>query len=276
MLNRMRKSQAKKSFRGFTDHIARFSDRPPSDDLPFELFSGLWSSDVPGIEGTGQFRGFEDDRIKWMLDELKSIEGFSVLELGPLEAAHTYMLEQAGADVLAIEANYGAFLRCLVVKNYMNMRSKFQLGDFQSLDWEQDRYDLVLASGVLYHMTDPVGLLEELSKHTDRLMLWTHCFDTDFDAWSPNARKQLDKGKWDTKNVVTGQSGSFKVRMVRQSYGEALGWNGFCGGPEEFSYWIYREDLIGLLGHLGFQKIDVSFDEKGHQNGPCLAILAQR
>ncbi len=35
----------------------------------------------------------------------------NILELGPLEGAHTYQLR-----ILAIEANAEAFLKCLVVK----------------------------------------------------------------------------------------------------------------------------------------------------------------
>ena len=48
-----------------------------------------------------------------------SLQGMNILELGPLEATHTYQLAKLGADrVLAIEAEYGSFLKCLVVVNY--------------------------------------------------------------------------------------------------------------------------------------------------------------
>ena len=58
--------------------------------------------------------------------------GFACLELGPLEAGHSYILDRAGAlEVLAIEANRRAFLKCLVVKEMIGLPSvRFVLGDF--------------------------------------------------------------------------------------------------------------------------------------------------
>lgn len=39
------------------------------------------------------------------------------------------------------------------------------------------RYDLIFACGVLYHMIDPLLLLERMAARTDNLYLWTHYFN---------------------------------------------------------------------------------------------------
>lgn len=67
-----------------------------------------------------------------------------------------------------------------------------------------------------------------------------------------------------------------QVRMVRQIYGDSLGWEGFCGGSGAASLWIYREDLFALLRQLGYVDIRIGFDEPDHQNGPSFAILAHK
>ncbi len=36
------------------------------------------------------------------------------------------------------------------------------------------RYDLIVASGVLYHLRDPLSFLERAAAATDALFLWTH------------------------------------------------------------------------------------------------------
>jgi hypothetical protein len=60
-------------------------------------------------------------------------------------------------NVTAIEGNVGAFLRCLLLKNYFNLKSKFLLGDFlKYMAVQTNGPDLMYASGVLYHLTDPV------------------------------------------------------------------------------------------------------------------------
>jgi hypothetical protein len=185
------------------------------------------------------------------------------------------MLEKAGANVLAIEANFDSFLRCLIVKNLLDLESKFILGDFTKGLGESNSYELVVASGVLYHMTDPVSLLEQISQVTNRIFIWTHYFEPELQKWNPAIQSQVGL-KWkvsETKYV------NFKdkiIRIVPQTYGEALGWDGFCGGPETFSYWIYKEDIILILKELGFRDIKVNFDHPDHRNGPSFCILATR
>ena len=273
---RLYRSKAGELALSYSEYISRYSDERPVDQNAFDLFQGVWSSAVPGITGTGNFQGFADPRITWVIEQLGGVTGLSVLELGPLEAGHSYMLEAAGANVEAIEANYGAFMRCLLVKNFFNLNAKFVLGDFQKLKLAPASYDLVLASGVLYHMTDPIKLIENLSAATSRLFLWTHYFDEDKSLWSAEALQGLNAGKWDTEHVEVRELAGTKVRMVRQAYGEALDWDGFCGGPEEFSYWIYKEDLLSLLTALGFTDIRISFDAPDHIHGPSFAVLAQK
>src|SRR5262249_54236068 len=57
-----------------------------------------------------------DDRIA-KLHAKYSVDGRSVLELGPLEGGHTkQMLDLGARSVLAIESSPEAFLKCLTVK----------------------------------------------------------------------------------------------------------------------------------------------------------------
>ena len=53
---------------------------------------------------------------------------------------------QAGAKVCAIEANYHAFLRCLIIKNYFDLKAQFLLGDFAKDFGSNSRFDLIVAS----------------------------------------------------------------------------------------------------------------------------------
>ena len=71
-----------------------------------------------------------------------------------------------------------AYLKCLVVKQLLGLQSSFRLGDFvRTLEDEARRYDLIYASGVLYHMPDPLHLLRLIAERTDRAYVWTHFQD---------------------------------------------------------------------------------------------------
>src|SRR6187402_1626923 len=81
----------------------------PSPQLALDLFKGDWWSAVPGLQA-GSTPLFDDSRIRWAVEHLGGVTGRRILELGPLEGGHTYMLERAGAaSVVAIEANTRAY-----------------------------------------------------------------------------------------------------------------------------------------------------------------------
>lgn len=255
--------------------LAEYAKIKPDAQNAFDLFTGSWSTKFDDAVTRGTFDGLHDPRIVWLSEQF-DLGSKRVLELGPLEAAHTAMLERAGADVLAIEANKGAFLRCLVAKNHLGLRARFLLGDFELHDFGADSFDLIVASGVLYHMRDPAKLLQRLSLASKRLFLWTHYIEPDVTKWNPCLSKELASGKWDLSKAMVTEVDGFPVRTVRQRYGASLGWSGFCGGTEAYSNWIYREDLLGLLGHLGFGTVRLGFDEVTHQNGPAFCIYCER
>jgi hypothetical protein len=131
------------------------------------------------------------------------------------------------------------------------------------------RYDLAVASGILYHMTDPVTLLARLSRAADRLYLWTHYYDEAAIA----ARPKLAARFWSTESrTVDG----FPHTLHVHSYQAAGFQPAFCGGAAATSRWLSRADILGALRHVGFDDIEVGSDDPAGPNGPALALVARR
>ncbi|MDE2018491.1 MAG: methyltransferase type 12, partial [Hyphomicrobiales bacterium] len=133
--------------RGIT--LDRYVSEPPSAQNAIDCLPG-WNTalrpEIGVVAGPATF--YDDPRIHWALDQFGDVTGKSVLELGPLEASHTALIERRGAgSILAIEANRLAYLRCLVVKELLGLKaSKFELGDFAPwLETTDRRFDLVVA-----------------------------------------------------------------------------------------------------------------------------------
>jgi hypothetical protein len=247
---------------------------PPNPQNMLDIFAGEWASKFPVQYGltAGLNPLFEDSRIHWMINELNGILGMRVVELGPLEGAHSYLLDRAGAaSVLAIESNQRAFLKCLIVKELLGMPSvEFVMGDFrQYFDRTPARFDLCIASGVLYHMKEPVALLAQIAAQCDRLFLWTHYYDKKVIDRDKNLKHRFQ----DTVKRVTN---GFGYSMHRYAYLEGLKNAGFCGGNAEFAYWISRADLLGALRHFGFRNIVVHDEQAEHVHGPSLNLLATK
>jgi hypothetical protein len=255
--------------------LDQYTANAPSLQNTLNIFQGEWSSRLPGaLQDThaGEVPLFEDGRIHWAIEQLGGVQGKRVLELGPLEGGHTYMLEQLGAAAItAVEANSRAYLKCLLVKEALDLqRAHFIYGDcIQFLEGNSETYDLCVASGILYHMRDPAKLLSLLSRTCNQMMIWTHYYDAELLSQKPDIYKRFASGKAATFE-------GFQHTLYRQEYGTAIGWSGFCGGSSAFSRWMTRADILACCRHFGFAEIQVNFEQPDHPNGPCFAFVASK
>lgn len=248
----------------------------PSDQNVLDIFQGEWSSRLPDETGLvtkpGAAALFEDARVIWVEQVFGSVAGWDVLELGPLEGGHSFMFQKRNVNKLvAIEANTRAFLKCLCIKEILKLdRVEYKLGDLMSFLARCDaRFQLVFASGVLYHMVEPVELIKFMSKVSDRVFIWTHYYDQNI----VRSRKELAH-KFNDPMTIEYDGESYEC--ATQSYKDALNWKGFCGGPKSVSKWLTKDSIIRALSHYGLSEIEINFDATDHPNGPAFAICAQR
>ena len=276
------KSFSRKETRGGKDARDRkssavfdqYEDAAPSDQNAIDLLPG-WNCAFPPQMGlvAGPLGLFDDQRIAWALDTFGTIEDKAVLEVGPLEAMHTFMLNaRKPARIDAVEANRLSFMRCLITAQILGIdRARFWLGDISKwLQDHEDRYDLIMASGVLYHMMNPPEFLRLLAQRTDAIFLWTHFF---LDAAMPpeDPRRIPFSGKQEIQTVA-----GVDARCYERSYKNAAKNSVFCGGLADRHYWMHRDDIVALLRALGFDRIDISGEDLTHPGGPCFCVLARR
>jgi hypothetical protein len=252
----------------------QYVDKAPSPQNAIDAVPGWTCALPPEVRArAGSLPLYADDRIAWMLERYGPLEGKRVLELGPLEGSHTYMIERAGADRIdAIEANKLAYLRCLVFKELVQLeRARFHLGNFVTwLETSDRRYDLIVASGVLYHLQDPMRFLERASATTDALFLWTHYMSER--AMPPSdPRRSVFR-----KSVDRQHFHGIDVRLYPRSYHRAEENASFCGGLYDDHRWIERDDLLAALRALGFDSLEVAHEHADHPNGPSFSVLARR
>lgn len=250
--------------------LAKFEGRAPSAQTAVDVFRGRWASDLRpllGVEGTGSNLLFtQDPRPEQAATAFGRSDflGFDILEIGPLEAAHTWVLEKLGArTVTCVESSVEAWLKCLVVKEVLGLdRSKFLLGDVAAYLHEGPRrFDLVFASGVLYHMADPVTLIRAIADATDRCFVWTHVWH---EARHPKPFQP----------AVVEREG-IRVTYWSHRYGEKTT-GGFWGGLADTAAWMTREDMLAAFTACGLSDIRVIEDNPDHPNGPALTFTARR
>lgn len=250
-----------------------YESRAPSAQTAVDAVPG-WNSRFPHEYGVvaGETIGFADPRILWAIERFGPIEGAQVLEIGPMEGAHTFLLHRHGAEITAVEANKRAFLKCLITKEIVGLpKARFHLGDCTLfLEQNEKRYDFIVACGVLYHMREPLRFLEAVAARTDVLYLWTSYMD---DTAVP-ASGPIAEGFSLTREI--GELRGKAFTMYRRGYVGAHLNPEFCGGVYDDPRWMTRRSILDALETLGFGSIEIAHEATPHAYQPCFSVFARR
>ena len=255
--------------------LGQYNMSYPCPQNALDIFQGEWTSKLPGEVAdlkAGSMTLFNNSLLEWFIDYIGGVKDSNILELGPLEGGHSYTLEQRGAkSILSIEANTRAFLKCLIIKEILHFRKcNFICGDFvEFLRNTEAKFDVIIASGVLYHMQDPAELIGLIAKATDKVYLWTHYY---IEPDPGNSALELQ-----VKDSELAEYRGFKHTQYRIEYPEeALAYSGFCGGGKNFRKLMSRQDVIDCLTYFGLKEITIGWDNPKHQHGPAFALIAIR
>jgi len=240
----------------------------PSQKNAIDLFEGEWASQIPGEYVSGNADLFHDGRMGLISEKIGGFSGKDILELGPLEAAHTYMMTKGGANrILAIEANSRAYVKCLIVKEVLALENcSFLLGDFDlHLEDTQDEYDLIMALGVLYHCINPIKTIVNMTKRAKVIGIWSHYF-------CESIIREKYGEKFDYDPTLLSFEG-YEATCYEHHYREALDIPGFCGGGRSSTRWMDKNSWLSLFDSLGYE-LDILSESTSHQNGPEFTAVA--
>lgn len=244
----------------------KFEQRYPSVQNAVDIFANKWATNLATllpVENTGQADLLSDVRISLAAAALGRngrLQGMSVLELGPLEGAHSYQIEQFGASrVLAIEANTEAFLKCLVLKEALKLRTEFMCGDVLSyLRNTTDTFDLIFCSGILYHMADPVELIRLICTHSKGCFVWTH--------YQAEATIEADQ-----RRPTQSSTAGFDTTVYEFDYGN-MGYDQFWGGNKPVASWMTRDEIVRAFAHFGMSESRILLDQSAHSHGAAFGV----
>ncbi|MEO5356098.1 MAG: class I SAM-dependent methyltransferase [Nitrospirae bacterium YQR-1] len=237
-----------------------------------DIFKGQWICKLPppyDKSEAGAMPLFEDPRLLWAQMYLGGFHNRNILELGPVEGAYSYMLEKMGAQsVLSIETNSVPYMKCLIIKEILELkRSRFHLGNLtEYLRVTEDKFDVCIASGVLYQDINPVELISLISRVCDKFYLWSHYYDKE--RIKNNA---LIDGFFTEETSQEHNYQGFKHTLYRYYYGGVPS----CSVPDcttPYSHWMLREDILSALRFFGFEDIQPAFEQPEHPNGPAFSV----
>lgn len=228
--------------------LPRFCFSPPTFGM--HLRSGAWGAKIDEMSASElETHLREDVRPQWCGDLFPGMNNFDVIELGPMDGAITAGLERYGVkSITAIEANADSFLRCLILKNALGLRATYLLGDFVQYLRDRPKADMIYASGVLYHMTHPLELLELCAAAAPNIYVWSFYYDEQAIEANAYERRCFDG----TTEVVS--LGREEFTYHKRFYTpEIRDLKTYAGGIHSFANWMTLEDLRRAFETVGFK-----------------------
>jgi 2-polyprenyl-3-methyl-5-hydroxy-6-metoxy-1,4-benzoquinol methylase len=244
---------------------------PPPDNAPpeDEVIRGPWISHVLRMANryyqppTLRYSKYgEDQRIKYVAYFL-DLRGLRTLEIGPLEGAHSVLLEKMSVrENVAIESREENLRKCKRVKEkYRLDHTTFLQHDLEQLYSGQEKpqfdgpFDLVFCLGVLYHVPEPAKALAWFRSQANTLFLGTH--------YISEPREQAD--------VTYLRNGkSYRVKEWREG-----GLLDLTSGMSPVSLVPYEADLIEMIKDAGYSRISVLGKDYLQNATPHITILAE-
>lgn len=253
-----------------------YERRAPSPQNLADLFGDSWKSALPGVR-SGDAPMFDDARPGWVAAQLPGgFYGKSVLELGPFEAYQTHRMLGLGARrIVSVESNSINYLKCLCVKEIYNLvPAHFVFGDVLAyLEACEERFDVVWASGILYHMQDPLRFIELIARLAPVAYVWTHYYDASLIGALRNGQERHFIAAED----VTQPHGDSTVTLHARSYlmpdyrdGIPMYWE---GGPEQITYWLEKDDIFAAFRRAGMAVAAVESDNDDVNGLPATGFL---
>jgi SAM-dependent methyltransferase len=178
----------------------------------------------------------------------------TVLELGSLEGAHSFILAQHPGirRVVAVEGRESNLRKARFLQQLLQVPNvEFIQANLEDADVTAfGKFDAVFCCGLLYHLPEPWKLLEQLPRVAPVLFIWTqYC--------SENEARDLGSGLRGKTHIEGGAN-------------EPL------SGMSSTAIWLTLDSLRQVLTASGYRKIDVIHDDLAHANGPAVTLGARR
>lgn len=240
------------------------ADPRPLDDEALALFARKGREGGPNVPQAGEANGVKVRRVMQIVADLapKPFPNLRILDLGCGEGVYAIEAGLRGAHVLAIDARterMDAGAACAKRHGLGNVR--FAQEDVRAVSRAtHGEFDVVLLLGILYHLDDPVALLERVRDLDARLVVVDTLVTLAPDTESRGYRGQLVREHADDdgadlrrSRVLKSIDNTFSFRFTRESLVRALADTGFttvveCHAPLEPGKAADRVTLAALKG----------------------------
>ncbi len=223
---------------------------------------------APGLETAAiGSRPSTDVRTEIVLEACGgSLDGRTVVDLGCLEGGFTLAFAERGAQhALGIEARELSVQRCELARSFLGLdNAEFVIADLKTELPRRDPFDIVFATGILYHVADPAEMLRSMRAACTHLALIdTHVADPERATHGCSPMTERMSGG------VSSPGRMFPEYAPDVSDGEKEGlvWAAYS---DVDAFWPTEAALVDMIRTAGFarvEKVDPLTDGRGDRWG---------
>ncbi len=206
---------------------------------------------INGRSYGGAYDAVVDPRVDLFFEHFAGAR--TILELGSLEGGHTINLaRRPGVErVVGIEGRQGNLDRANWVKElYRAENVTFAKANLEEVELSQfGHFDAAFCSGVLYHLPEPWRLIEQISRVTHNLFIWTHYVEA---------------------SRATAALNGLQGRRVRE-----FGWLLPLSGLSAKSFWPTLASLTEMLERCDYEVLSLIEVQPDHPDGPAVTLAAR-
>lgn len=139
-----------------------------------------------------------------------------------------------------------------------NIKATFLLGDFVTYLNSDIRYDLIFASGVLYHMVDPGEFLVTCARCCEHLFIWTMIITPEI--WSHEYESLWIERDESSERTILGLTVTYYKHYYEQAIVDSAK---YAGAIAPYSHWMTYGDIEKIINAVGFKIVGTVPDEAG-------------
>ncbi len=222
--------------------------------------SNIFSTPLPDGTWFPEHIEREDDRALVFLQHFdrvrtKDWSKCTFLDLGCNEGTSSFLLAQTGAQVIGIEGREDAVRRAESVRRQLGFNNvQFHAGNVLDAAFWQ-KVDGVYAAGILYHLGDPLKMIELIGEYCDKCVYFcTHC--------APRSATQLTDSKFKDliSNVKVLEFRKQRVlavefaepKFVDEKWQDGTRRDPRSGVGNTVSVWLANNGLSDIMSIVGF------------------------
>jgi len=180
----------------------------------------------------------------------------TVIDLGCMEGGTTLEFARWGYKTLGLEARESNLERCRYMQSKMNLPNLHFVKDNMLNVEAHGKFDIIYASGVLYHVKDPVDFIEILSRATKSVLI----LNTHYASDPPPPKTAAKLGEMTEYKGRKGQWFSEWPDPIDQIQLEGRRKAAY---DTHRAFWLAKDELLDALKVAGFDLVFEQYDQMG-------------